>query len=201
MSKKKLLLLVSVLLLVVGSVVGTLAYFTDSDAATNTFAIGKVGITMTESNVDQDIPDGATEAPDRDMANDYHLIPGSTYTKDPTIYVDANSEDCYLFVKVVNDIAAIEKTDADVSGQLDTNGWDLVSGDVYCYCDASGKPLKVSANAEVNVFETITVDGAVDSDTLAKCAGKTITVTAYAIQSAGFENATAAEIWAAGGWA
>jgi len=197
MSKKKLLLLVSVLLLVVGSVVGTLAYFTDSDAATNTFAIGKVAISMTESNVDQDIPDGATEAPDRDMANDYHLIPGSTYTKDPTIYVDANSEDCYLFVKVVNEIAAIE----DVSGQLDTNGWDRVSGDVYCYCDASGKPLKVSANAGVNVFETITIDGAVNNTTLAKCAGKTITVTAYAIQAAGFENATAAEIWAAGGWA
>ena len=45
---------------------------------------------------------------DKDEGNAYHLLPGQTYTKDPTIHVSDDSEGCYLFVKVENGIKNIE---------------------------------------------------------------------------------------------
>ena len=103
MNKKSILVVLSVLALVAASVFGTLAYLTDTDQATNTFTVGQVGLKLDEKDVDDSTPDK-----DRDTANKYHLLPGHTYVKDPTVHVDADSEDCYLFVTVANGIADIE---------------------------------------------------------------------------------------------
>jgi len=105
---RKLLMLTSATLLLVSVTVGaTLAYLTDMDAVTNTFTVGKVDISMDEARVDE-YGQAIDAENDRVQSNTYHLIPGQTYDKDPTIYVTEDSEDCWLFVKVVNPLADIE---------------------------------------------------------------------------------------------
>jgi len=106
---KVLILFLSAMLLVGASVLGTMAYLKSSDTVTNTFTVGSVKIELDEADVDVD--GGYVSDEDaRVKENEYHLLPGHTYIKDPTIHVDADSEDCYLFVKVVDEIANIEDT-------------------------------------------------------------------------------------------
>lgn len=192
---KALLLTLCAMLLVVASVLGTVAYLTDRAEVKNTFTVGNVKITMDETDVDNSTPNK-----DRDTANTYKLLPGHVYTKDPIIHVDASSEDCYLFVKVVNEITAIEDSTNTVAAQMAAKGWKAVDGQsgVYVYvgtaADATA-PLAVSAKTDVTVFEKIQIAGTVNGTTLAAYAGKTITVTAYAIQKDGFEGKSAAAIW------
>ena len=117
------------------------------------------------------------------------------------IHVDPTSEDCYLFVKVENGIADIEKAGTTtVASQMTRNGWKYVDGNVYVYVGTgagANAPLEVSASANIHVFDNITIDGSVNGDTLANYKDKTITVTAYAVQKDGFEGKTAEAIWAA----
>ena len=85
---KVLLTLLCAVALVVTSVFGTLAYLTDNEKVTNTFTVGLVDITLEET----DIKSGGKTT----TGNAYHLLPGHTYTKDPTVTVEAPSEDCYV---------------------------------------------------------------------------------------------------------
>lgn len=196
-AKKAIIAAVCAVMLVVGSVAGTMAYLTSTATVTNTFTVGNVAITLDELDVDN-----STDNEERDQANSYKLMPGHTYTKDPTVHVGANSEDCYLFVKVDNQIAGIEGATT-VANQMAAKGWTAVNGQtgVYVYVGtASGatNPVVVTKNANVPVFENFTISGTVDNTTLAGYTGKTITVTAYAIQADGFNGKTASEIWTAG---
>lgn len=195
---KPLLTLCCALLLVAAGVFGTLAYLTDTDTVNNTFTVGNVKITLDEAKVTTD--GTPVEGADRVKANEYHLLPGHTYTKDPIIHVDADSENCYLFVKVENKIADIEGTNT-VAVQMARNGWVAVEGksDVYAYT-VDNALTAVEAGANVDVFETLTIGDSVTNNDLAKYANKTITVTAYAIQADGFDGKTAAEIWTAAGF-
>lgn len=192
-ARKVLLIALCAVLLVSASVMGTLAYLTSKDAVTNTFTVGKVGITLDELDVDN----STAGDNDRDKANAYKLIPGTTYTKDPTIHVASDSENCYLFVKIENGISAIEG-DKTVAAQMAAKGWSAVEGQtgIYVYTK-DGKNAVVTAGTDVVVFDNFTVRGSVDNATLNGYQGKTIVVTAYAIQVEGFENKTAAEIWTA----
>lgn len=196
-TKKALLLSLCAVLLVTASVLGTVAYLTSTDKVVNTFTVGNVAITLDETDVDNSTPGDD----DRDKANSYKLLPGHTYTKDPIIHVGANSEDCYLFVKVENGIADIEG-ETTVANQMTAKGWTPVNGvnNVYVYMK-SDKLAVVKGDTDVNVFDNFIVDGEVNNNTLANYADKTITVTAYAIQADGFEGKTASEIWAAAGFA
>ena len=222
-TSKALLLMLCAVLLVAASVLGTMAYLTSTDAVTNTFTVGKVAITLDEAKVNPDgslvyKDDGNTLA-DRVDANTYHLLPGHAYVKDPTIHVDSKSEDCYLFVKVENGIAAIETTEAgkSVADQMTSNGWASVENEANTYVyigtaeDASA-PLAVKANDSIVVFRNFKVDGTnvVNVPTgetvpngklnIAQYNTKTITVTAYAIQKDGFETKSAKEIWTTAGF-
>lgn len=196
-TKKALLLSLCAVLLVTASVLGTVAYLTSTDKVVNTFTVGNVAITLDETDVDNSTPGDD----DRDKANRYKLLPGHTYTKDPIIHVGANSEDCYLFVKVENGIADIEG-ETTVANQMTAKGWTPVNGvnNVYVYMK-SDKLAVVKGDTDVKVFDNFIVDGEVNNNTLANYADKTITVTAYAIQADGFEGKTASEIWAAAGFA
>ena len=195
---KALILALCAVLLVTASVLGTMAYLTSTDKVENTFTVGSVAITLDEAKVNTD---GSLVAnADRVKENSYKLLPGHEYTKDPIILVDPTSEDCFLFVKVNNQIAAIEATDATVASQMTMNGWKEVDGQtgVYVYVGTgagANAPLAVSAQANIHVFEQLVIDGSVDSTKLNTCDGKTITVNAYAVQKDGFEGKTAAQIW------
>lgn len=92
--KKILIICICVIAVLTVSVVGTLAYLTDTDSAVNTFTIGQVYISVDETkvNVDGTPVTGAN----RVKANEYHILPGMKYTKDPTVTVDGGSEDAYV---------------------------------------------------------------------------------------------------------
>ena len=208
---KAILMALCAVLLVAASVMGTLAYLTSTDTVTNTFTVGKVAITLDEAKVD---PDGTpVQGAARVNANKYHLLPGHTYKKDPTIHVAADSEDCYLFVKVENGIADIEAATT-IADQMTAKGWEAVAGKsgVYVYTNKTSEPFAVTHGSNVPVFEEFTILGTVTNDQLAGGAvdpsipdGATtpsygnaqVIVTAYAVQADGFANKTAAEIWTA----
>lgn len=199
---KALLLALCAVLLVAASVLGTMAYLTSQDQVTNTFSVGSVAITLDEKDVDNDsnTEDNVTvEGVIRDKANSYKLLPGHSYIKDPTIHVDEKSENCYLFVKVVDEIADIEDAET-VATQMANNGWAAVDGvaNTYVYigtAEDASVPLAVSGGSNITVFETFKIKGSVTNTELAKYEDKTITVTAYAVQMDGFEDDTATDIW------
>lgn len=196
-TSKALLLSLCAVLLVTASVLGTMAYLTSQDQVVNTFTVGNVAITLDEKDVDNSTP-GEN---DRDKANAYKLMPGHNYEKDPIVHVDANSEDCYLFVKVVNEIANIE-AEKTVAQQMTEKGWVAVNAanGIYVYTTDKTNPAVVTKGSNITVFENFTIAGNVDNTTLATYADKTITVNAYAIQADGFAGKTASEIWAAAGF-
>lgn len=97
--KKKILALCLVIALAATVVIGgTLAYFTDTDDATNTFTVGKIDITL-------------NEVFDKDNAN---LLPGSqsknAVNKDVTITLKEGSADSYVWYKWLIP-AALDSTD------------------------------------------------------------------------------------------
>lgn len=187
--KKAALLLCSAVLLVCISIGATVAYLTSQDSVTNTFTVGNVAITLDEALVHDD---GTPIDPAaRVKANTYKLLPGHLYTKDPTIHVDSKSEDCWLFVKVENGIAAIEdSTKKTIAAQMTEKGWTAVSGvaNVFAYSSIA------HANNNISVFDSFTISG--DAN-VSNYANANITITAYAIQADGFSSAEAA--WTAAG--
>lgn len=192
---KVLGLAVGAVALVGASVMGTMAYLTSSDEVVNTFTVGNVVITLDETDVDD-----STKDAERDQANSYKLMPGHTYTKDPIVHVDSTSENCYLFVKVDNQIAAIE-AETTVAQQMAAKGWVAVDGATGVYVYTQNDALAVvEGGSNVTVFDNFTVAGTVDNTTLATYENKTITVNAYAIQADGFSDKTASEIWTAAGF-
>ena len=90
---KALLLTLCAVLLIAASVLGTMAYLTSTDTVTNTFTVGKVEIKLDETDV-------TNSTGPRVKANSYKLMPGTTYTKDPTVTVKAGSEESYVRMKV-----------------------------------------------------------------------------------------------------
>lgn len=186
---RKLLTLVScAVLLVCVTVAGTVAYLTSTtNVVENTFAVGKVAITLDEAKVDEyGVP---VEGADRVAKNNYKLMPGHTYTKDPTIHVQSGSEVSYLFVKVVDGIAAIQDATT-IANQMSTNGWVKLDAEgvenVYYY----NKTVDArTAAQDVKVFETFKVKSDANVSTYT---GATITVQAYAVQADGFDSAATA---------
>lgn len=193
MNAKKIVTAGLALVMVAGiSVAGTLAYLTSTtDEVKNTFTVGSVAITLDEAPVDAN---GKKTTGDRVTANTYKLMPGHEYDKDPTVHFKAGSEASYLFVKVENGIAGAESTEEgykNIAVQITENDWAALNGVTGVYY------MKVNANTgdediDYPVFEGFTVSGALESDDLATYNGKTVTVTAYAIQADGFETADAA---------
>lgn len=174
MLRKVLLLACSAVLLVCLSVGATLAYLTSTDTVENTFTVGKVKITLDETLTTADgkpaksveevgaegevttsiVPVDEGETPDRVKANEYHLMPGHTYTKDPTVTVLADTEPCYIRIrmtitnydklvqalKACNDRKAPGETQLTIADviDIDTVTWD---------------PQAERSNADAGVFE------------------------------------------------
>ena len=182
--KKKTLALLLALVLVFGAAVGgTIAYLTDTDTVTNTFTVGKVDITLDEAKVTEyGVIDSTANT--RVTENTYKLIPGHNYTKDPTIHVATGSEDCWLFAKIENGLG--EKATLNI----DATKWTKVTGteNVWAY------NTKVSANTNVTVFSQFTFSEDVTATDLTTYNGKTIVVTACAVQADGFATAAAAYV-------
>lgn len=205
----KILLGVSgAVLLVAGSVAGTLAFLTADDTVTNTFTIGKVDISLTETAVK---PDGTPdEGAERVKENEYRLVPGVTYTKDPILAIEPDSESAYIrmIVRVQNwDAAEAAFGSLEKIVNLDTANWTAVGeGEldddtmIYEYrykespiANATDEAIELPA-----LFTELTVPGDLTSTELeALYTGDDATdfriiVEGHAIQSTGFASADAA---------
>lgn len=207
MMKKPVMILaiiLSAVLLVVASVMGTLAFLASSTAVSNTFTVGDVGIEMFETLTDKHGAD-IEEVPGKKTSdgNSYELIPGKSYIKDPTIYVKDSSVSSYLFVKVKNGIKTIEAEGNTMKDQMIANGWQLIkdnaSGEeLYLYvgegnATAEKKTAAVTAatiggnntQTSFDIFESFTVKNDVDCSDYA---GAKVTLTAFAIQVEGYTD-------------
>ena len=206
---KALLVVACALLLVAASVFGTMAYLTSTDTVTNTFTVGKVAIKLDEAKVDAD---GKPVTPaERVKENSYKLLPGHTYTKDPTVTVEAGSEASYVrqmvtvtFDKVLTDAQLATQLDGIFTGydanwvrndkKVETKTKDGAKHTVityeYRYKDkvaATTTDTKLPALfTEIKVPETWT------NDDLAALGNIEINIVAHAIQADGFTDADAA---------
>lgn len=221
-TRRILMLLGCAVLLVCLSVGATLAYLTSqTDPVVNTFTVGNVQITLDERDVDVYGVPVPSASPERVTANEYKLMPGHKYMKDPKIHVAAGSEACYLFVKVVNGIAGLEAPDVEgetptsIKSQMDQNGWVELDGisNVYYYNfnihSTNGVAGVVDARTEakhVPVFEQIILRTDANDyfnqypvDESKGVLEANITVQAYAVQADGFDTAAdaydAAPLW------
>ena len=204
-NKKALMVMLCAVLLVLSAVLGTLAYFTDAEKVTNTFTVGQVHIDLNETDVDGD----------KDTkANAYHLLPGHSYQKDPTVTVLKGSSDCY--VRMIVTINMSEQWDA-ICDRLDVGAADIFTGlsDDWVL---EGHPAedttantrtyefryknKVTGISETldkplePLFTGLKMPDLLTNDDLASLDDDfQIDVVAHAIQAAGFDNADQA--WAA----
>ena len=196
--KKTLTVLLALVLVIAMSVAGTMAYLTSTDSVENTFTVGKVAITLDEADVNeygQKVKaDGSVAGPtdtlaDRVDKNEYKLIPGHEYVKDPVIHFQPESEASYLFVKLENgikDIVAATTIEDQITSTA--KGWTLLADNVY-YKSVPANESKTDV-VDYSVFDSfkLTSDAKV-----ADYNGKTIKVTPYAVQADGFSDA--AEAW------
>ena len=222
MNKKKTIL-AAVVLLLVFVVGGAIAYFTDTDFATNTFTIGNVDIDLVESTWenldtatvdknDNDIPDAAED-----------MMPGETVDKDPVIKNLSTKNPAYVFVKVEvpcsNIIATDDPNDEETPVELFTysvnEGWtELTSAKVACstagstathvyyYGDSTTlTKLAKAANdstptATPALFNSVTLRGTLKSTDIPNINdAKNIAITGYGIQTEGLESTTPADVW------
>lgn len=203
--KKILLAAVAVVLIVVISVSATFAYLTSQDVAENTFTVGNIEITLDETDVDEYGQPVAGAA--RVEENDYKLLPGHTYTKDPTVTVLKGSEEAYVRVLVkVSNIKALESalgvspfTLESISKDVDTANWEYIGITDDGAFEYRYKKSPVDASGENKVleplFKTITIPGEVDKESLAELEGLKIDIVAQAIQAKTF-NGNEDDAWA-----
>ena len=109
--RNAILLTIAAIVLVVATVLTTLAYLISAASVSNTFTVGSVEIEMWETPVGSNgkkltqngKPDGEPVAKTSD-GNSYHLLPGEEYDKDPTVYVKPGSSETLLYVLIQNNI-------------------------------------------------------------------------------------------------
>lgn len=170
--KKTLITILATVLVCCCVVGGTLAWLMDeTDPVVNTFTVGNVDIELEETT-----------------GSEYKMVPGNTIAKDPKVTVKAGSEACYVYVK-------IDETDpSDVINWAIASGWTALNGvaGVY-YREQAELTADNSVDATYSVFAN---DQVTVADTLLNGDQNepTITITAYAIQSANTGDAAAA--WA-----
>ena len=207
MKKSKVLITaLCAVLLVTVSVLGTLAYLTSQDEVVNTFTVGKVNISLDETAVNADGTEIA--GADRVKENNYHLIPGQTYIKDPTLTVKAKSEDSYvrmlLTLNCADEFDAIYTPDkADLTtifNGYDATNWiyetvtrDTAKNTITYEFRYKEVVAKSATDTKLDaLFDSITVPSAFDSKDMKSIADLKITVVGHAIQATGFANAESA---------
>lgn len=179
---KKIILLAILLICFVAGIYGTYAYLTASETKESTFVIGDIQLTLDETKTDAyGVPTGESA---RVLQNNYILVPAYRYTKDPTVHLQANSEDCWLFAYIENGLESIEGEET-VSEQLIENKWNKLNGvdNVYYRHHSTSKQ-----DQDYVLFNYFTIDEQTDTKAIQEHANQTIQVIVYAIQSKGLND-------------
>ena len=205
MKKKSILMAaIAVMLVAVLVVGGTLAYFTDTKSATNTFTMGNVKIALDETNVND--PQGA-----RVTENTYNVYPGAVVTKDPVVH-NTGKNAAYIRATVnvsnwMNLVAAyypdFKETFPNDGYKAALNllvgelgeGWSVVgveAGDTFTIGQFDAKFIlkydgQLAADTDTTaMFKTVTIPAGIDNanaDSLSS-----VKVVAQAIQADGFAS-------------
>ena len=161
------------LVLVLGCALGgTVAWLVaKSDPVVNTFTYGDINIALTETT-----------------GSSYKIIPGVDIAKDPKVTVEADSEACWLFVKV-DEVGTFV---ADKVTYSVADGWTALTGQPGVYYREVGAvtadtDFYVLKDNVVKVSDTLTKEDIKDIPT-----GPTLTFTAYAVQKDGIADAATA---------
>ena len=185
MKKKLVLTAIVALTLALCAMVGvTVAYLVDqTNEVVNTFTYGDINISISETDA---VLDSGV------LKKTFKMIPGNSIDKDPTITVEANSEACWLFVKITRSANFDQFMTFAIA-----DGWTQLSGhtDVYYRkvdATVSAADFHVLKNDEVIVKSTVTKDdfNALTTDTYPK-----LIFMAYAVQQANIAD-DAAAAWA-----
>ena len=194
--RKKLWITIACLSVILCTLVtGSIAWLTDKTTKiTNTFTPSNIDVELVEANHGTDYK--------------FKMIPGKTYAKDPKVTVAANSEACYVFVKV--DESATLKTYIEYAiasgwNQLKDAQDNVVTGVYYrevstedakngvTYTVLGADPNNTNKWVENQVYVKTTVTKS-DMQDLNKAGATqpTLTFTAYACQKEGFDTPAAA---------
>lgn len=163
------------LVLVIGCAVGgTVAWLTaQTDPVVNTFTYGDINITLKETT-----------------GNDYKIIPGVDIKKDPKVTVKANSEACWLFVKVEKEGTFTDKVTYSIANDWTPGDGEKIPANVYYRAVDAVKAdtgFAVLEGNKINVSEELT-----KSDIQSITVQPKLTFTAYAVQQDGIGDAAAA---------
>lgn len=186
---RRVVLTASLLVLVAAlSIGGTIAWLTaDTTPVVNTFTASDINIELTETEGGED--------------HEFKMVPGKEIAKDPKVTVKADSEACWLFVKV----EASDNFDDFLGTYSTANGWNELTSAAssdgltkvyyreveskttdqpfYLLKDADSSTVAVGQNGSLKVLDTV------DKDDMAELKEPadypTLTFTAYACQSEG----------------
>ena len=186
MKKKMTLVITALTLVVVMAIGGTLAYFTDTDEATNVFVVG---------NVDIELEEPSWKEPD-------HIVPGVTYDKDPYV-LNVGVNDAWLRVDVILSDWAAFKAAAENHGITDLgtifdghdeNKWTRAgivenADDTVTYSYYYDSKL-LAGSETPKLFTSVTIPAEFTNSEMAAIGNDfSIVVKAYAIQADGFDSA------------
>lgn len=170
--KKKVLSIVAVVLVLCCAIGGTLAWLTaQTNPVVNTFTVGDINIELTETTTN------------------YKMVPGNTIEKDPKVTVKANSEACWLFVKVEKS----SNFDNFMTYEM-ADGWTALPGVAGVYyrevaATTTATELSVLKDNSVLVKDSVTK---ADLNALTRDTFPTLTFTAYAVQKDNVADAATA---------
>ena len=157
---------------------GTAAWLAaKSDPIASTFTFGDINITLTETNPQE----GPTK-----------IIPGVDISKVLRVTVQADSVDCWLFVKVEQTGTFVENkvTYAIADGWTKGDGSQIPTNVYYREVDTATTDSVFS----VLMGDKITVSSELTKEEIQNITDPTLTFTAYAVQKEGIN--TAADAWA-----
>ena len=190
--KKAVALALCAVFLVVGTISGTLAYITEeSNVLKNSFTIGDVEMWVDETKVGTNgVPVQGAQERDK-VGQEYLLMPGHEYTKDPIIHIAANSEPCWLFVEITNPLGNLEDESSTIEGQMlaVTNGaskWTVIERNVDENSTIYGYNARIEKSTSITnipTFGKFKIDSEKTQADIETMKGKSIIVKAYAVQA------------------
>ena len=206
--KKKVVIITSFLLVTALSICVTLAFLTDAEETKNTFTIGSVNISLYETDVNE--MGEPIEGAEPVTENTYHLLPGKTYVKDPTITVENGSDESYIrmlvtlnLYKEIKEVFGEDFLPGNFVLGYDQEKWIYIGGEenlvenTITYEFRYHKTVDSLDGEKVlePLFTELTVPGEVEAADLEKIADLEINVIGHAIQASGLP--TAEEAWKA----
>ncbi len=181
-SQKLMLICLMLTLITVVTVVPTYSWLSStSQPVVNTFAGGAISIKLDEALVDTDGQAIEGEGAQRVNSNSYKYVAGAVLEKDPTPTVLKGSEECYVFICVENGLNELFTINYDTQSWLKVAEADGKT--VYVYStkvDASQSETDIVLNP---IFTTVTVSNELTAEDIETLGEKTLSATAYAVQT------------------